>query len=92
LLRRLSKSDRLLPGKFSGWAVWDVVVTSAQAIGIEHFGAHDMRRTCARLCRQEGGQLEQIQFLLGHASIQTTEAYLGSRQEIAVTVNDHLHI
>ena len=27
-------------------------------------------------------------FLLGHSSIQTTERYLGSEQEIAVAVND----
>ncbi len=92
VFRRLSKGGRVLAGRLSGWAIWDVVMTSARAIGIEHFGAHDMRRTCARLCRQNGGELEQIQFLLGHASIQTTERYLGSRQEIAVAVNDGLRL
>jgi integrase len=30
---------------------------------------HDLRRTCARLCHQAGGELDQIQFLLGHVSI-----------------------
>jgi hypothetical protein len=34
--------------------------------------------------------LEQIQFLLGHASIQTTERYLGSRQNLKEAVNDRL--
>jgi len=34
--------------------------------------------------------LEQIKFLLGHSSIQTTERYLGSEQEIAAAVNDNL--
>ncbi|WP_242618386.1 site-specific integrase [Edaphobacter modestus] len=52
--------------------------------------AHDLRRTCAKLCRKNGGNLEQIKFLLGHSSIQTTERYLGSDQEIAVAVNDNL--
>jgi len=31
-----------------------------------------------------------FKFLLGHSSIQTTERYLGSEQEIAVAVNDSL--
>jgi site-specific recombinase XerD len=34
-------------------------------------------RTCARPCHQAGGELEQIQFLLGHMSVQTTERYPG---------------
>jgi integrase len=50
----------------------------------------DLRRICAKLCRKSGGDLEQIKFLLGHSSIQTTERYLGSEQEILVAVNDNL--
>ena len=72
----------------SDWAVWDIVQQAAREIGIENFGAHDFRRTCAKLCRKAGGDLEEIKFLLGHSSIQTTERYLGSEQEIAVAVND----
>jgi hypothetical protein len=34
---------------------------------------------CARLCHQTGGELDQIQFLLGHVSVQTTERYLGCK-------------
>jgi integrase len=29
-------------------------------------GPHDLRRTCAKLCRAAGGELEQTQILLGH--------------------------
>jgi integrase len=89
LLRSITKGGKI--GKsLSDWAVWSVVEQSAKQIGIENFGAHDLRRTCAKLCRKSGGDLEQIKFLLGHSSIQTTERYLGSEQEIAVAVNDSL--
>jgi integrase len=51
---------------------------------------HDMRRTFAKLCRKRGGDLEQIKFLLGHASIQTTERHLGAEQDFVSAVNDNL--
>ena len=88
LLRRVIKGGKTAGDGLSDWAVWSVVEQAARQIGIESFGAHDLRRTCAKLCRKAGGDLEQIKFLLGHASIQTTERYLGSEQEIAVAVND----
>jgi integrase len=90
LLRPLSKSGKLIGDELGDWAIWSVVEQSAKEIGIEHFGAHDLRRTCAKLCRKNGGDLEQIKFLLGHSSIQTTERYLGSEQDLAVAVNDNL--
>jgi integrase len=89
LLRSIAKGGE--HGESLGdWAVWSVVEQSAEEIGIERFGAHDLRRTCAKLCRKGGGDLEQIKFLLGHSSIQTTERYLGSEQEIESAVNDNL--
>jgi integrase len=90
LLRSVSKSGKVNRDTLSDWAVWSVVEESSKQIGIEHFGAHDLRRTCAKLCRKNGGDLEQIKFLLGHSSIQTTERYLGSEQDIEIAVNDNL--
>ena len=90
LLRPLSKSGKIVGDELGDWAIWSVVEQSSKQIGIEHFGAHDLRRTCAKLCRKNGGDLEQIKFLLGHSSIQTTERYLGSEQEIVIAVNDNL--
>jgi integrase len=84
------RSLRRLSDPLSDDSIWEVVRDSALAIGIEHFGPHDLRRTCAKLCRSRGGRLEQIQMLLGHASIQTTERYLGSTQNLKHAVNDDL--
>jgi integrase len=90
LLLPLSKSGKIMGDELGDWAIWSVVEQSSKQIGIEHFGAHDLRRTCAKLCRKSGGDLEQIKFLLGHSSIQTTKRYLGSEQEIEIAVNDNL--
>ena len=90
LLRRVSKSGKVQSEGLSDWAVWSVVEQSAKQIGIERFRARDLRCTCAKLCRKAGGDLEQIKFLLGHSSIQTTERYLGSEQEIQIAINENL--
>jgi integrase len=57
--------------------LWEVVQAAAKRAGIEKLAPHDLRRSCARLCHLAGGELDQIQFLLGHVSIQTTERCLG---------------
>jgi site-specific recombinase XerD len=44
------------------------------------------------LCHAAGGEMEQIQFLLGHVSVQTTEKYLGSKQRLREAVNDRIGI
>ena len=35
-------------------------------------------------------RLEQIQLLLGHLSVQTTERYLGCKQKLRDAANDHI--
>jgi len=43
-------------------------------------------------CHVAGSELEQIQFLLGHVSVQTTERYLGCKQRIQNAVNARIGI
>lgn len=76
----------------SAKVLWQVVRDAAGGAGIEKLAPHDLRRTCARLCHVAGGELDQIQFLLGHVSIQTTERHLGCKQRLQTAVNDHLGI
>ncbi len=70
--------------------IWRLVVRYARETELGKLAPHDLRRTCAKLCRRAGGDLEQIQLLLGHASVQTTERYLGTEQQLASAVNDGL--
>ena len=92
LFRRVNKNGKAWGEGLTEKAVWHVVREYARKAGIEKLAPHDLRRTCARLCHAAGGELEQIQFLLGHVSIQTTERYLGCKQRIRSAVNDQIGI
>jgi integrase len=92
LFRRVSTAGKIWGDGVSQKVVWHVVKEFAKTIGVTRLAPHDLRRTCARLCRAAGGELEQIQFLLGHVSVQTTERYLGCTQRIASAVNDRIGI
>jgi len=92
LFRRVNKVGRAWGDGMTVKAVWHIVKESARHIGVARLAPHDLRRTCARLCHASGGELEQIQFLLGHVSVQTTERYLGCKQRIRSAVNDRIGI
>jgi integrase len=74
LFRSINKNGVVWGEGLTEKVVWYVVKNFAKTIGIEKVAPHDLRRTCARLCHVSGGELEQIQFFLGHVSVQTTGA------------------
>ena len=84
VFRAINKVGRVWGNGMTPKVLWDVVRAAAARAGIEKLAPHDLRRTCARLCHLAGGELDQIQFLLGHVSIQTTERYLGCKQSCGV--------
>jgi integrase len=79
VFRRITKNGRVWGDGITPKTVWQIVKSAARRVGIQNLAPHDLRRTCARLCHMAGGELEQIQFLLGHASVQTTERYYAQR-------------
>jgi site-specific recombinase XerD len=88
IFRGVAKTGKVWGSGISQNVVWYVVRSCCGRAGLEHIAPHDLRRTCAKLCHDSGGELEQIQFLLGHASVQTTERYLGCKQNLGHPVND----
>jgi integrase len=92
VFRSINKSGRVWGDGMTLKVVWEVVKEAASRAGIQKLVPHDLRRTCARLSHLASGELDQIQVLLGHVSIQTTERYLGCKQRLSRAVNDKLGI
>jgi site-specific recombinase XerD len=88
IFRAVARAGKVWGKGISQNVVWYVVKGCCERAGLEYIAPHDLRRTCAKLCHSSGGELEQIQFLLGHASVQTTERYLGCKQNLGHPVND----
>lgn len=61
---------------------WQTLKRYAIILASQGMAPHDCRRSSAKLCRAAGGELEQIQLLLGDSSVQTTERYLGGKQDL----------
>jgi integrase len=92
IFRAINKAGRVANNGFSPKVIWTVVKAACLRCELAGVAPHDLRRSCARLCHQAGGELEQIQFLLGHVSVQTTERYLGCKQRFRNAVNDRIGI
>jgi site-specific recombinase XerD len=90
IFRRVNRLNKVWGDGITPKAIWHIVKAAAKRAEIKDLAPHDLRRTCARLCHIAGGELEQIQFLLGHVSVQTTEQYLGCKQKLNHAVNDNV--
>ena len=92
VLRPVGRGDRVLGERMTEKVVWQLLQPYAVAAGVPGIAPHDLRRSCAKMCRAAGGELEQIQLLLGHASVQTTERYLGTKQDLVHAPNDGIKL
>jgi site-specific recombinase XerD len=92
LFRRVCRTGSIWGDEMTEKVAWYVVKHYAGILGMTKLAPHDLRRSCARLCHASGGELEQIQFLLGHVSVQTTEKYLGCKRRFREAVNDKIGI
>ena len=92
VFRSVNRSGQVVGAALSEKVIWQLLRPYAAAAGVPGIAPHDCRRTCAKLCRAAGGELEQIQMLLGHASVQTTERYLGTKQDLVHAPNDGIKL
>jgi integrase/recombinase XerD len=89
IFRRMHRSGHLTGGGMTAQAIYDVVRRYAAQCGWG-LAAHDLRRTFAKLAHKGKAGLDQIQLSLGHASIKTTERYLGVEQDLTDAPCDRL--
>jgi integrase len=92
VFRPVQRGDQVQGDVLLEKVVWQMLQPYAKAAGVPGIAPHDCRRTAAKLCRASGGELEQIQLLLGHASVQTTERYLGTKQNLVHAPNDGIKL
>ena len=92
IFRPVNRAGRAQGVCLSEKVVWQLLQPYATAAGVPGIAPHDLRRSCAKMCRTAGGELEQIQLLLGHASVQTTERYLGTKQDLVHAPNDGIKL
>jgi site-specific recombinase XerD len=92
VFRPVNRGDKVQGEAMSEKVVWQMLQQYATDAGVPGIAPHDCRRSCAKLCRAAGGELEQIQLLLGHASVQTTERYLGTKQDLVNAPNDAIKL
>lgn len=86
LFRGVNKGDHLTGESLSSQGIFRCVQKYGKV------SPHDLRRTFAKLCHKGGAKLDQIQLSLGHASIKTTELYLGIEQDLTDAPADYLHL
>lgn len=55
----------------------DVIAPACEAVKVERFGAHDLRRVFATVAFRGGVPLQDVQRFLGHISATTTQRYIG---------------
>jgi integrase len=87
VFRGVNKGDAITGDRLSAQGILRAVVRYGRVIA-----PHDLRRTFAKLAYRGGAKLDQIQLSLGHASIQTTERYLGVQQDLTDAPCDYLHL
>lgn len=90
LFRPVNKGGNIAGDTMTAQSIFETVKAYAAQIGVKETAPHDLRRTFAKLAHKGRAALEQIQLSLGHQSIQTTERYLGVRQDLTDAPCDRL--
>ncbi len=88
IVKSVRKGGKIGTGSISGQGINDIVNAYGRKLDKDNLHPHDLRRTYARLGYDAGIDIGQISTLLGHASIKTTQLYLGLEIDLQKTISD----
>jgi site-specific recombinase XerD len=91
IFRAITKGGTIGRTAMTAQALYYVVAEYAAQLGVA-LGPHDLRRTFGKLAHKGGSPLEQIQLSFGHASLTTTERYLGVQMDFKDAPCDRLGV
>lgn len=87
----MRKGDHVAEGEtITDQALYNLVKDYGAKIGHPELAPHDLRRTFAKLAKKGNAALEDISLTLGHASLQTTQRYLGLELNLDSGAPDHI--
>lgn len=87
LFLRIRRGGHIQDSGMTSQAIWDVVQEYSP---IPNLAPHDLRRSFAKIADKSGAPIAQIQKSLGHASVQTTERYIGSDLDLQNAPSDYI--
>jgi len=80
IFRAVARLGKVWGRGISQNVVWYVVRTCCQRAGLEHIAPDDLRRTCAKLCHDSGGELGRFSFCSGmHPSRRQSATWAANR-------------
>jgi integrase/recombinase XerD len=91
VFRGVNRGDKVTGAALTSQGIWRCVEKYAAILEVK-ITPHDLRRTFAKLAHQGRAKLDQIQISLGHASLVTTEKYLGVQQDLSDAPCDYLDL
>ncbi len=93
VFRPVVRGDLLHGERLSEKVVWQLLRPSCRRLPACPASRRTICGAPLRSCAgPPAGELEQIQLLLGHASVQTTERYLGTKQDLVHAPNDGIKL
>ena len=87
IFRPIDKSGRVRGQSLGSQTVYNIVRLYGALVD-KTVRPHDLRRSFARLAYENDAPIDQLSMTLGHASIATTERYVGAKQRFRVAPCD----